>query len=148
MHALRRSLRDRLRPIWRAYLRVPRPIRWPVTGIVLVLAAVIVANLVFSVDRTIERTYLIPPGELRVLEVQVEPGRNSEIRWQIGERAGDAADFPLRATLRGPDEAQESLAGPSAFRFKGGFTLALYTLELRNEADNANAAVEVRWTVR
>ena len=73
---------------------------------------------------------------------------SGEVRWLIGERESEAGDFPLRATLRGPDEEQESAAGPGLFRFKGGFTTAIYALQLRNESEDANAAVEVRWTVR
>lgn len=148
LHRLREHLRDRLRPLWRAYLRVPRPIRWPATDVLLLFATVIVVNLAFSNSRTVERSFLIPPGERRIVEVQVDPGRNSEVRWVIGEREGESEAFPLVVTLRGPDEEQVSAAGPGTFRFKGGFTTAQYRLELRNEGEDANAAVQVRWTVR
>ena len=148
MRTQRSRLRDSGRPIWHAYLRVPRPIRWPLTAVGLVFAAVIVVNLTFTPLRDVERSFLIPPGELRLLEVQVDPGRNSEVSWEIGQREGDASAFPLRARLTGPGEAQESLSGPGLFRFKGGFTTALYVLELRNEAEDANASVAVRWVVR
>ena len=148
MYALRSALQTRFRALWRAYRRVPRPIRWPLTAIALVFAAVIVTNLFFSFNRTVERTFLIPPGEFRIVEVQVDPGRGSEVRWEIGSRDVAAAGFPLRVRLTGPDEAQESLAGPGEFRFKGGFTTAQYRLELLNQAPEANAAVDVRWVVR
>ncbi|PZC44172.1 MAG: hypothetical protein DK306_001934 [Chloroflexi bacterium] len=148
LHRLRDRVRERLRPLWRAYVRVPRPIRWPVTGMLLLFGAVILTNLTFGATRTVERTFLIPAGELRIVEVQVEAGQNSEVRWEIGAREGESSAFPLRATLLGPDERQVSLGGPGAFRFKGGFTTARYVLELRNEAEEANAPVQVHWTVR
>ena len=127
---------------------MPRPIRWPVSAIGLIFAAVIVTNLFFSFNRTVEQTFLIPPGELRIVEVLVDPGRSSDVAWTVGARDEDAASFPLRARLTGPDEAQESTSGPGEFRFKGGFTSARYELELLNESPEANVAVDVRWVVR
>ena len=145
---LRDRLRARLRPCWRAYVRVPRLVRWPLTGVALLFAAVIVVNLLTGDGPGVEQSFLIPPGESRSVEVLVAAGRNSDVRWEIGERDGDASRFPLRVTLSGPGGELASAEGPGAFRFKGGFTTAQYSLELRNAAAEMQAAVVVRWTVR
>ena len=70
------------------------------------------------------------------------------MRWEIGDRDGDASEFPLRVTLSGPGGELAAAEGSGAFRFKGGFATALYSLELRNDAAEMHVAVEVRWTVR
>ena len=144
---LHHRLRNRLRPCWRAYLRVPRLLRWPLTGAALLFLAVIVVNLTGGEPSEVERSFQIPPGGIRTIEAPVAAGRNSEVRWEIGGRDGDAAGFPLRATLRGPDGELASALGPGGFRFKGGFAAARYSLELRNESEGESAAVEVRWTL-
>ena len=144
---LHHRLRDRLRPCWRAYRRVPRLLRWPLTGAALLFLAVIVANLTGGEPSEVEQSFQIPPGGVRTIEAPVAAGRNSEVRWEIGGRDGDAAGFPLRATLRGPDGELASALGPGGFRFKGGFAAARYSLELRNESEGESAAVDVRWTL-
>ena len=146
--SLRGRLRARLRRCCRAYLRIPRLLRWPLTAAALLFAAVIVVNLLTGDGPAVERHFLIPPGESRTVEVLVAAGRNSEVRWEVDARDGDASGFPLRVTLRGPDGELAAAEGPGGFRFKGGFTTAQYALELRNDAPEMHAAVVVRWTVR
>jgi hypothetical protein len=147
-----RTRQDRLRthtaPLWRAYLRVPRLVRCPATALLLLFVTVILANLVFASARTVERSFLIPPGESRIFDVQVDPGRNSEVSWAITERDADVTGFPLLAVLTGPSERQESGEGHGVFRFKGGFTTAQYRLRLSNEAQDGIASVSVRWILR
>ena len=126
---------------------MPRLLRWPLTGAALLFLAVIVVNLTGGEPSEVERSFQIPPGGIRTIEAPVAAGRNSEVRWEIGGRDGDAAGFPLRATLRGPDGELASALGPGGFRFKGGFAAARYSLELRNESEGESAAVEVRWTL-
>lgn len=128
-------------------MRVPRLLRWPLTGATLLFLTVIVVNLTGGEPSEVERSFQIPPGGVRTIDVLVAAGRNSEVRWEVGGRDGDAAGFPLRATLRGPDGELASQLGPGGFRFKGGFAAARYSLELRNESEAESAAVDVRWTV-
>ena len=128
-------------------MRVPRLLRWPLTGAALLFLAVIVVNLTGGEPSEVEQSFQIPPGGIRTVEVLVAAGRNSEVRWEIGGRDGEAAGFPLRATLRGPDGELASALGPGGLRFKGGFAAARYSLELRNESEGESAAVEVRWTL-
>ena len=145
---LRDRLRAPLRRCWRAYRRIPWPLRWPLPGLALLFAAVIVVNLLTGDGPGVERSFLIPPGESRSVELLVGAGRNSDVRWEVGERDEDARQFPLRVTLSGPGRELAAAEGSGAFRFKGGFATALYSLELRNDAAEMHAAVVVRWTVR
>ena len=128
-------------------MRVPRLLRWPLTGAVVLFLTVIVVNLLGGEPSGVERNFFIPPGGVRTVELLVGAGRNSDVRWEIGGRDVEADGFPLRATLRGPDGELASALGPGAFRFKGGFAAAAYSLELRNESEGKSAAVDVRWTV-
>ncbi len=128
-------------------MRVPRIVRWPLTGAALLFLTVIAVNLLSGEPSRVERSFLIPPGETRTIEVLVAAGRDSDVRWEIGGIDGDAAGFPLRATLRGPGGELAAAEGAGAFRFKGGFAAAQYSLELRNESEGESTAVDVRWTV-
>ena len=147
----RRRTQAGARALWAAYVRVPRPIRWPLTALLLVFLGVIAANLVFDTSRAVERTYLIAPGASATLQVQVDAGRNSEVTWEIVEREpGDATAFPLQARLSGPAAGlpRQSAAGSGRFPFKAGFTRDQFELVLTNLAETRHAPVEVRWTVR
>ena len=147
----RRRLLDRRPALWATYVRIPRPIRWPVTTLLLIFLAVIMANVVFSGTRAVERTYLIEPGASATLEVQVDAGQNSEVVWEIVEHGpGDATNFPLLAQLSGPTAGlpRQSEAGSGGFPFKGGFSTARYELTLTNQEETRNTTVKVRWTVR
>ena len=107
---------------------MPRLLRWPLTGAALLFLAVIVVNLTGGEPSEVERSFQIPPGGVRTIEVPVAAGRNSEVRWEIGGRDADAAGFPLRATLRGPDGELASALGsgrlPLQGRLRGGALLA------------------------
>lgn len=139
-----------LRALWRRYLRLRRPIRWPLTAVALVLLAVILSNLVFGGGaQSTSREFRIPPGEARTMSVDVGPGRNVTVA--IRPLVGLLRPAPLaEAVIRGPTGVADAtgLQARATLRFKGGFSPALYTLTLTNISPSETGRWVVEWTIR
>lgn len=146
----RAALRRYRSAIWRGYKRVPRPIRWPFTLLASFFILVILANLSFGgAVQDVERRFVIAPGQERTMEIQIDPGRNVEVKWQPSD-PGTQSALPILATLVGPGITL-TVDAPTLsdrFFFKGGFSRAPFQLRLVNPSSDLAAGVRVHWILR
>lgn len=135
----------------RRYRRIPRLLRRPLTAVALVVVAVVLANLLFGASvQEVQRDFALAPGETVAMEVQVDAGRNVEVRWEPLDQEAPYADAaPLDAELSGPGLrlTTESAAAGGIFRFKGGFARATYRVHFANHTRDARGRFVVRWTI-
>ena len=146
------GFRIRLRVLWHGYRRILRWLRWPATAVALLILAVIAANLLGSASRSVvEDVFVIEPGDSTAMRVAIDVGRETEVRWELGNYAGETRDrFPLTASVTGPADpiTHNEAAGLGLFRFKGGFMRSDFVLQIENRHATETLSVAVRWTIR
>jgi len=148
MNRLRQALQRTRRRSWTRYTSIRGRYRWPATLVLGFFLLIIFANLTFgSVGETVAREFRLGPGEEQSTSVQVDSGRNSDVRWEFVHFSG--AEPEVEAIVTGPAFRSEVSTNPEGrISFKGGFSRGEYTFTMRNISEQASGVWLIEWTLR